>query len=208
MRKLMFAVSVAALLLIGCSSNSKKNEEQTAQEKESIKQEKVINVEPKPTIKPKEEEKSLSDKTKEMAASATEVVKKSAKDATKKIGELASQAKDSELVQKALKQAHKSIKVLSNLAPTSGTVTQNTKGSANANELFSKCAGCHGNKAQNKALGVSKVIAGWDAKKIENALQGYKDGTYGGSMKSIMKTQVNSLSDDDLKSLAKYISKL
>ena len=206
MRKLVFAISIAALLLVGCSSNSKKSEEKTAQE--STKQEKVTKVEPKPAPKPKEEEKSLGDKTKEMAASAATVVKKSAQDATKKIGELASQAKDSELVQKVAKQAQEGIKALSGLATTSGTVTQNTQSSTNAKELFTKCAGCHGNKAQNKALGVSHVIAGWDAKKIENALKGYKTGTYGGSMKSIMKGQVLQLKDSDIKALAEYISKL
>jgi len=206
MRKLVLTLSVVSLLLVGCSSNSKKSEEQTAQE--STKQEKIAKTEPAPAPKPKKEEKSLSDKTKDMAASAASVVKKSAKDATKKIQELASQAKNSEVVQKVAKQAQEGIKALSSLAPASGATTQNTQGSTNAKELFAKCAGCHGNKAQNKALGVSHVIAGWDAKKIENALNGYKAGTYGGSMKSIMKGQVMLLKDSDIKALAEYISKL
>ena len=205
MRKLVFAISIVALLLVGCSSNSKKSEEKTVQE--STKQEKVTKVEPKPIPKPKKEEKSLGDKTKEMATSAATIVAKSAKDATKKIGELASRAKDSKLVQKVAKQAQKGIKALSSLATSNEATTQVKQGGTNAKKLFAKCAGCHGNKAQNKALGVSHVIAGWDAKKIEDALKGYKAGTYGGSMKSIMKGQVFQLKDSDIKALAEYISK-
>ena len=74
--------------------------------------------------------------------------------------------------------------------------------------LYVACAGCHGSNAQNKALGKSKVIKGWDVEKIKTALTGYKDGTYGGVMKGVMKGQVSSLSQEDIEALAKYISKL
>ncbi len=45
-------------------------------------------------------------------------------------------------------------------------------------KLYQKCAGCHGAKAEKKALNKSQAPAKWDAKKIEDALKGYKDGTY------------------------------
>ena len=74
--------------------------------------------------------------------------------------------------------------------------------------LYKKCAGCHGNKAQNKALNKSQVIQGWDAAKIEAALKGYKAGTYGGSMKGLMKGQVASYDDAKIKAVAEYIAGL
>jgi cytochrome c553 len=84
------------------------------------------------------------------------------------------------------------------------TVTTQSDGE----KLFSKCAGCHGMHGQKHALGKSQVIQGWDATKVQQALQGYKDGTYGGASKSFMKTQVANLSDADIKALSEYISKL
>jgi cytochrome c len=71
--------------------------------------------------------------------------------------------------------------------------------------LFKKCVGCHGSHAEKSALGKSQIIAGWEASKIENALHGYKDESYGGVMKPLMKGQVAALSDSDIKALAEYI---
>ncbi len=73
---------------------------------------------------------------------------------------------------------------------------------------YKKCAGCHGAKAQNKALGKSQIIQGWDAAKIEAALKGYKAGTYGGAMKGLMKGQVASYDDAKIKAVAEYIAGL
>ena len=75
-------------------------------------------------------------------------------------------------------------------------------------ELFMKCASCHGAHAEKKALNTSNIIKGWDSSKIEKALHGYKDGSYGGNMKGIMKSQVSKLTDKQIKILAEYISKL
>jgi cytochrome c553 len=76
-----------------------------------------------------------------------------------------------------------------------------------AAQLFGACAGCHGSDASKKALGKSAVIKGWDSAKIESALNGYKNGTYGGAMKGIMKGQVSKLSSSDIKKLAAHIAK-
>jgi len=72
--------------------------------------------------------------------------------------------------------------------------------------LYKKCAGCHGINAEKKALGKSQIIKGWEEAKIVTALKGYKDGTYGGVMKGVMKGQVASLNEDQINSLAKYIA--
>ncbi len=70
-----------------------------------------------------------------------------------------------------------------------------------------KCASCHGLKAQKQALNKSQIIAGWDAEKITETLKGYQNGSYGGSMKGIMKGQVSTLDDQQINLLALYISK-
>lgn len=74
--------------------------------------------------------------------------------------------------------------------------------------LFKKCVGCHGAKAEKKALGKSQVIQGWEASKIAEALHGYKDGSYGGPMKGLMKGQVAPMSDADIEAVAAYIAGL
>jgi len=69
-----------------------------------------------------------------------------------------------------------------------------------------KCASCHGIDAKKSALNTSAVIAGWTTTKIQKALHGYKDGSFGGKMKGIMQGQSKPLSDLDIKLLSDYIS--
>ena len=73
---------------------------------------------------------------------------------------------------------------------------------------FAPCAGCHGANGEKAALGKSQVIKGWPVEKTVAALKGYKDGSYGGAMKGVMKGQVARLSDADIQDLAAQISKL
>lgn len=75
-------------------------------------------------------------------------------------------------------------------------------------DTYKKCAGCHGLNGEKKALGKSAVITGWDAEKTLAALKGYKEGSYGGVMKGVMKGQVSSLSDADIQELANHIATL
>ena len=82
-------------------------------------------------------------------------------------------------------------------------------GAANGEALYKKCVSCHGAKGEKKGLGKSEVIAGWDAAKTEEALKGYKAGTRNvHGMGGLMKGQVASYSDEDIKAVAEYISKL
>ena len=85
------------------------------------------------------------------------------------------------------------------------TVVKATK---NGEELYKACAACHGTHGEKAALGKSKIIKGWEASKTETALNGYKDGTYGGAMKGLMKGQAGFLSAEEIKTVSKYISKL
>jgi len=75
-------------------------------------------------------------------------------------------------------------------------------------DIFKSCSGCHGADASKKALGKSQVIKGWSSEKIIDALNGYKAGTYGGATKAVMQGQAAALSEEDMKLLADYISKL
>ena len=75
-------------------------------------------------------------------------------------------------------------------------------------DLYKRCIGCHGINGEKKALGKSQVIKAWDTEKTFAALKGYKDGSYGGAMKGVMKGQVIRLSDEDLKAISEHISTL
>ena len=74
--------------------------------------------------------------------------------------------------------------------------------------LYKKCATCHGAKAEKKALNKSQVIQGWTKEKLVSAIKGYKDGSYGGAMKGLMKGQVASYDDAKIEAVAEYITTL
>jgi len=74
-------------------------------------------------------------------------------------------------------------------------------------DAFQKCAGCHGANGEKKALGKSKIISDMTKADIVAALKGYKDGTYGGPMKGLMKGQVAGLSDADMTAIGDKIGK-
>ena len=69
------------------------------------------------------------------------------------------------------------------------------------------CKGCHGQDFEKKAMGKSKVVKDMTKEEIVTALKGYKDGTYGGAMKGLMKGQVAKFSDADIDALATEIKK-
>jgi len=66
-----------------------------------------------------------------------------------------------------------------------------------ANANIQKCAGCHGVNFEKPALGKSKVVKDMSLSQIKDALNGYKDGSYGGPMKGLMKAQLNGVKDVD-----------
>jgi cytochrome c553 len=80
---------------------------------------------------------------------------------------------------------------------------------ADAQSLYKNCAGCHGDNGETKALQLSKIIAGQAKEKTVLQLTAYKNGElnkYG--LGNIMKMQVATLSEDDIKNLAEYIATL
>ena len=69
------------------------------------------------------------------------------------------------------------------------------------------CTSCHGADWSKKALGKSKNVAEMTHKEIADALIGYKNGTYGGPMKGLMKGQVAKYSDADLEAFSQTVGK-
>lgn len=79
--------------------------------------------------------------------------------------------------------------------------------SADGATTFKKCSGCHGAQGEKAALGKSKIINQLSKAEIVTALNGYKDGSYGGSSKAMMKGQAAKLSETDIKEIANLIGK-
>ncbi len=93
-----------------------------------------------------------------------------------------------------------------NIQKAVGTTSTSKTEMAAGEALFLKCTACHGTEGEKSALNKSQIIQTWSAKKIEDALHGYKSGTYGGSMKGVMKSQVANLSDAEITEVAEYIA--
>lgn len=72
---------------------------------------------------------------------------------------------------------------------------------------YSKCVACHGANGEKKALNNSKILKNMTKKEIEDSLQGYKDGTYGGSQKALMAAQARLLTPQDIKDIANAFGK-
>jgi len=68
------------------------------------------------------------------------------------------------------------------------------------------CKGCHGANFEKSALNVSKIVKDMKKEEIVTALKGYKDGSYGGVKKVIMKGQASRLSDADIEAIATEIT--
>jgi len=66
-----------------------------------------------------------------------------------------------------------------------------------AGDNLNACVGCHGKNFEKSALGKSKIVKDMSKQDIVKALKGYKDGTYGGSMKGVMAGQVKNIKDVD-----------
>jgi cytochrome c len=62
------------------------------------------------------------------------------------------------------------------------------------------CLGCHGANFERKALGKSLIVKNMTKQAVSDSMVGYKNGTYGGPMKGLMKNQVAKYSEAELRS--------
>lgn len=196
MKNILLSSVVAVLLFTGCTEE--KNEE-IKSEKTVTTTEKNKNIE---LIKEKSNEilnssKEIAIAVKEETLKAVDNSKEITKDAVEKAKEVSA-----DVVKQANSVAKDITKSIDNVIENKSDTNDNAKA------LYIKCAGCHGQNGELHALGKSQIINEWDESKIENALLGYKNGTFGGNMKGVMKAQVVNLSEADIKSLATYISKM
>lgn len=72
---------------------------------------------------------------------------------------------------------------------------------------YAKCVVCHGANGEKAAMGKSKIIKDMTKAEFVAAMKGYKDGSYGGPMKGLMKGQAAGLSDADIEAIANQIAK-
>ena len=61
------------------------------------------------------------------------------------------------------------------------------------------CKSCHGVDFEKASLGSSKIVRDMTKEEVVEALLGYKNGTYGGSMKGVMIEKVKNYTDEELK---------
>lgn len=147
------------------------------------------------------DKKSATDEAKDAVSNAADKVKAAASEkataAVDAVKETATSAVD------AVKGAAASATASATAAVASAVDT----GAGKA--LYAKCAGCHGADGKTKAMGKAHPIAGQSAADLETKLHGYKAGTLNSTgMGMLMKGQVASMSDDDIKAVAAYIAGL
>jgi cytochrome c553 len=186
--KIALSIAVASLL-VGCGEDN--TTAKTAQNVVEQKTEQVV--------------KSVDDATK----AAEVVVKEAAKETQAAVTETKSAVADvAKAVDESTKEAVAQVKEAAQEATVKVEEVVAVATTSSGADLYKVCASCHGQNAEKPALGKSQIIKGWEASKIAAALHGYKDGTYGGAMKSVMKGQVSKLSDADIVAVSEYISKL
>jgi len=172
---------ILAVLIIGCSSETSNQEkEKTVHTEAHTEVHKELRTEP----------------VKKTEATKKTEIKKEAKKEVKKT-EVSKSVAQKATPKKELTEQQTSVK-------TAPVVEKKIDGA----KLFSKCTSCHGTNAEKQALNKSQVIKGWEKEKIITAINGYIDGSYGSSMKGVMKPQVSKLSKEEIEAVASYISNL
>jgi len=205
--------TVAILTFSGCNNGDSK-----AAETAKATTEKAAETTKSVADSVKEAASKTVDAAKETANKAAEATKEAASKATEAVKETASKAADA--TKEAANKATEAVKETANKAAeatkeVAATATQKAKeavagaGDAKSAALFKKCAGCHGADGKTKALGKSEVIAGQNAEDLVKKITAYKAGTRNvAGMGTLMKGQVATMSDEDIKAVAAYISNL
>lgn len=188
--------TVVTLFIVGCSNDADKNANAEVKSKQEVKTAVAeIKEEAKAAASTVEEKTNTAvSEVKEEIKSVVSEVKEEAKAVVEEVKVIAQETKvaTSEAIEEKKVEVQEAIAV----ATTVDVVS-----------LYKVCAGCHGADGSKSALNKSQVIKGWDAKKISDALHGYKNGTYGGTMKGLMGAQVSKIGDVEIEALSIHISK-
>lgn len=193
MKNILLSSIVVGIFLVGCTEDTKVEEKVVTPKVMTKEEETQKNV---ALIKEKSNE--ILESSKEIAKAVTTETKKLTEEVVKKAEvvsvEVAKEAK--EITNNVAKEITKNMdKVIEKEEPSVDVIA-----------LYAKCAACHGQNGQTQALGKSQIIKGWSEQKVKDALNGYKNGTYGGNMKGVMIAQVVNLSDNEIDALAKHIA--
>ena len=219
MKKLtVLSIMAASFLLVGCGDSATGAEAKAATEHKT-----------ESTMKCGEgkcggDKKSAATEAKEAATKAvektTEAVAQKATEAVEKtteaVAQKASEAKEAatkavDAVKEKASSAVDSAKAAAATAASAATaaVAAATESGPDGKALFAKCAGCHGADGKTSAMGKAPLLAGQSAADLETKISAYKAGTRNEhGMGMLMKGQVASLSDADIKAVATYISGL
>lgn len=206
------AISVIlALFLIGCSDDTSKSSDSMDTQTKEVKAmaSDTDMVADEPTEEDAVSDDAVNDMSDSMQDTADEVVG-NVKDAASGMADdmeegsdkMADSMKDTadSMADSASDTANSMADAMTGMMPGDSSVS--------GKDIFKVCSTCHGANAEKAALGKSQIIRGWDSVKIENALHGYKEGTYGGAMKAVMKGQVSKLDSEEIEAVAEYISNL
>jgi len=186
MKKRLLGLSIVCFLFIGCSNETKEEVKEVTNN--TI--DKVAEVSNEAKSETSNTVDKVVSKTKEVATQATQKTAEVVDKVVAKTKEAASDiATGVTEVKEDLKQQ----------------IHQATAPKIDAKRLYARCIACHGANGEKEALNASQIIQNWDEDKIYEALKGYKDGTYGRTMKSIMQGQVKNLSIEEMKALSSYI---
>jgi cytochrome c553 len=203
----------AAVLFTACGEDAKKAAaEATAKATEVVKETTSNAVEATKDAAAKATEAAKAKAT-EVAAAAKAEAEKVASVAAEKAAEVkaATEAKAADAAQALKDRASAATEAAKETATNAVEATKEAVAPAADNAAgvaaYAKCAGCHGKDGKTKALGKSEVIAGQAAADLVTKLEEYKAGTRNvAGMGMLMKGQVASMSDDDIKAVSDFIS--
>jgi cytochrome c553 len=205
MNKILLASAVTVLLLAGCGDEKKTAESTVNAATQAATTNKDLVAEATKNV-----DSTVSKAATEVTNTVSEATNKVVEETVTKLEEVKETTKD--VVVNVVEETkiaitpvtEKTQEVVSNAEAATPIVNDGLDGEL----LFKSCASCHGLKAEKEALGKSQVIAGWNKEKIIQTLNGYKDGSYGGVMKNIMKGQVATKTDAEIDALSTFISNL
>ena len=161
------------------------------------------------------DKKSATDEAKDAVSNAAEKVKVAAAEKVEEAKVAVSSAVDSvktvatEKVEEAKAAASSAVDSAKAVAGSAVAAVASAVDTGAGKALYAKCAGCHGADGKTKAMGKSAPVAGQSAADLETKLADYKAGTRNvAGMGMLMKGQVASLSDADIKAVSAYIAGL
>ena len=192
----VLSIVVASLLLVGCGEEPKETAKETAP---------VEKVEKK-VATPKAEEKKVQEAKTATPEAKEESVSKKVEKATDAVAD-AGKAAISAVTQKTAEVASDAKKMVVDAVEKGAEVAKEVVAEKVASVDTKACAACHGANFEKKAMNVSKIVKDMTKADIITALKGYKDGSYGGAMKALMKGQVASYDEAKIEAVATQIGK-